>query len=154
MLRPRLLRAIGHGIRLVLFILLGVWAIRFLLDIVTIQGWTPGAFFGVLVLTGSALLVWRATIDLRRATPSTEVRPGLAEEVEPVTGRQHGPGHIASQTVAGGGVERRHRLGDLADLVHVRPRQRPALGESRARDADHADVVKPEAELEPVRHIE
>ena len=67
MLRPRLLRAIGHGVRLALFILFGVWAARFLLGTVTIQGWTPGAFFGVLLLTGAVLLVWRATIDLRTA---------------------------------------------------------------------------------------
>ena len=34
----------------------------------------------------------------------------------------------------------------LADLVDVRRGQHPALREGGARDADHADVVEPEAE--------
>ena len=67
MARSRLLRTAGHGIRLALFLLAGVAAVRFFLDVLTVRGWGPGAFFGLLLITGAVSLVWRATVDFRKS---------------------------------------------------------------------------------------
>lgn len=65
--RTRLLRTGGHALRLVVFVLAGILAVRFVIDTVTFRGWSPGAFFGLLLVTGAIALVWRATIDLRKS---------------------------------------------------------------------------------------
>ncbi|HUE96079.1 MAG TPA: hypothetical protein VMN39_05440 [Longimicrobiaceae bacterium] len=67
MSRTRLLRAVGHAVRLLLFILVVLLAVRFFLDVVSMNGWGPGALFGLLLITGAISLVWRATIDFRKA---------------------------------------------------------------------------------------
>lgn len=63
----RKLRAVGHAARLVLFAVLVFYAFRFFTDTVSMRGWGPGAFFGLLLITGALALVWRATIDFRKA---------------------------------------------------------------------------------------
>ena len=57
-----------HGVRLALFLLACFAAGRFLVRTVDRGGWTPGAFFGLLLVTGAVSLAWRAVLDLRKAT--------------------------------------------------------------------------------------
>lgn len=67
MIRKRTLRVVGHGIRLALFLLATVATVRFFLRTLETRGWSPGAFFGLLLVTGAVSLVWRGTLDLRKA---------------------------------------------------------------------------------------
>ena len=66
MSRSRSIRLVGHGVRLALFILAGVAAGRFFLDTLGSRGWGPGTFFGLLLVTGTLSLIWRASLDLRK----------------------------------------------------------------------------------------
>ena len=67
MSRTRQMRVIGHAVRLTLFVIVGWFALRFFFDTVSMRGWGPGAFFGILVVTGAISLVWRGTLDFRKA---------------------------------------------------------------------------------------
>ena len=66
-LRSRKMRLVGHSIRLALFLLAGVMAVRYFLDALETGGWTPRAMFAFLLVTGAVSLIWRATLDLRKA---------------------------------------------------------------------------------------
>ena len=67
-MRSRSVRLAGRAVRLALFALFGVFAVRFFSDALLSEGWTPRTFFALLLLTGALSLVWRATLDLARAS--------------------------------------------------------------------------------------
>lgn len=67
MLRSRSVRAIGQGVLLALFLAFSYAAVRFLLDTLGSRGWGPGALFALLLVAGALSLVWRATLDFRKA---------------------------------------------------------------------------------------
>lgn len=64
--RKRTLRAAGHAVRLLLFLVAAYAAGRFLMGALRTDGWGPGALFGLLLVAGALSLVWRAGVDLRR----------------------------------------------------------------------------------------
>lgn len=66
-MRTRTRKLLGHSVRLALFVLAGVAALRYFLDSLGAGGWTPRTTFGFLILTGAVSLVWRATLDLQKA---------------------------------------------------------------------------------------
>jgi hypothetical protein len=66
--RSRSVRLLGHLVRLTLFALAGIAALRFFSGVLLTEGWTPRTFFALLLLTGALSLVWRATLDLARAS--------------------------------------------------------------------------------------
>ena len=65
-MRSRSVRFAGKAARLALFVLFGVFAIRFFSDALFSEGWTPRTFFALLVLTGAISLVWRAALDVAK----------------------------------------------------------------------------------------
>lgn len=67
MRHSRSMRILGHAVRVALFVLATVAAIRFLLDSVGVRGWDPKAFFALLLVTGALALLWRSALDLRKA---------------------------------------------------------------------------------------
>lgn len=67
MARKRSIRVVGHAVRLALFVLAVVYAGRFLVGTLDSRGWSPAAFFGLLLVAGALSLVWRGTLDLRKA---------------------------------------------------------------------------------------
>ena len=67
MIRRPVLRAIGHAVRLALFLLATVATVRFFLRTLETRGWSPGALFGLLLVLGTVSLVWRGAVGLRKA---------------------------------------------------------------------------------------
>jgi hypothetical protein len=67
MARKRVTRILGPGVRFALLLLFGAWALRFLFGTLSAEGAGPATVFAVLVLAGAAALLWRATLDMRRA---------------------------------------------------------------------------------------
>ena len=65
-MRSRSVRLAGKAVRLVLFAIFGVFAVRFFSDALLSEGWTPRTFFALLVLTGAVSLVWRAALDVAK----------------------------------------------------------------------------------------
>jgi hypothetical protein len=65
-MRTRPVRLAGKAVRLTLFALLGVVAVRFFTDALLTEGWTPRTFFALLLLTGAVSLVWRAALDVAK----------------------------------------------------------------------------------------
>jgi hypothetical protein len=61
------MRAAGNGLRLLLFVIATIAAVRFLTASVARDGWGPAALFGLLLVAGALSLVWRSTRDFRRA---------------------------------------------------------------------------------------
>lgn len=60
----RSLRLAGHVVRVTLFVLVGIMAVRFFTDALSSDGWAPRTFFALLLLTGAVSLVWRSALDL------------------------------------------------------------------------------------------
>ena len=71
MARSRAARLVGPCVRLALFAIATIAAVRFLYGTVASRGWGPGALFGLLLIAGGIALVWRATLDLRKALGRT-----------------------------------------------------------------------------------
>ena len=67
MSRRRKLHIAGHTVRLVLFALATLAALRFVLRMLDRHEGGPAVVFGLLLLTGALSLVWRAVLDLRKA---------------------------------------------------------------------------------------
>jgi hypothetical protein len=67
MLHKRHFRVIFHVVLIALFLIAGLASIRFLLAILDTVGWSPAAFFAILLLAGVVGLLWRSAVDLRRA---------------------------------------------------------------------------------------
>jgi hypothetical protein len=65
--RVRTIRAAGNALRLLLFVIATVAAMRFLVSSVDRDGWGPAALFGLLLVAGALSLVWRSTRDFRRS---------------------------------------------------------------------------------------
>lgn len=63
----RSVRLLGNVVRFVLFLLAGVAAARFFVQAVSVEGWSPRTFLGLLMITGGAAIVWRGFVDLRRS---------------------------------------------------------------------------------------
>lgn len=63
----RSVRLLGNAVRFALFILVGIAAGRFFLQAISVEGWSPRTFFGLLLITGGIGLTWRAFVDLRRS---------------------------------------------------------------------------------------
>jgi multisubunit Na+/H+ antiporter MnhE subunit len=70
-MRSRSLRLAGQAVRLALFAIFGVIAVRFFSDTLLDEGWTPRTFFALLVLTGAVSLVWRAALDVAKIARKT-----------------------------------------------------------------------------------
>lgn len=66
MSRRRTLHLAGHTVRLLLFLVALLAAIRYLLGILEGHTEGPAVVFALLLLTGALALVWRAALDLRR----------------------------------------------------------------------------------------
>ena len=66
-MRSRSVRFAGQLVRLTIFALVGLAALRFFSDALFTEGWAPRTFFALLLLTGALSLVWRATLDFARA---------------------------------------------------------------------------------------
>ena len=66
-MRARSARLIKHVVKLALFVAIGALAVRFFSETVLVEGWTPRAFFALLLLTGAVSLVWRSALDVARA---------------------------------------------------------------------------------------
>ena len=67
MYRARTIRVAGNALRLALFVAAIYAAGRFFVDAVRTQGMSPGAVFGLLLVTGAIGLTWRSALDLRRS---------------------------------------------------------------------------------------
>lgn len=67
MTRRRLMRIVGPGLRVALLAAAGLWALSFLVGTISTRGAGPAAVFGVLVLAMALALLWRATLDMRKA---------------------------------------------------------------------------------------
>ena len=65
-MRSRSVRLAARAVRLTLFAIFGVLAVRFFTDALFTEGWTPRTFFALLVLTGAISLVWRAALDVAK----------------------------------------------------------------------------------------
>ncbi len=65
--RRRVIRVVTRSILLALFIVLAMFAARYLVATVSEQGWRPAAVFGLLLLIGAIGIVWRSALDLRAA---------------------------------------------------------------------------------------
>jgi len=63
----RKLRVVGHGVRLLLFAVAALAATRFFWESVSGEGLSPRSVFALILLSGGVSLVWRGTLDLRRA---------------------------------------------------------------------------------------
>lgn len=63
----RSVRLLGNAVRFALFVLLGVFAARFFLTAVSVEGWSPRTFLGLLLITGGVGLAWRGFVDLRHS---------------------------------------------------------------------------------------
>ena len=66
-MRSRSRRLLKHALKLTLFGAAGVLALRFFYETLFAEGWTPRAFFALLLLTGALSLVWRSALDVARA---------------------------------------------------------------------------------------
>lgn len=67
MARRRIVRFVGPGVRFAVVLLAGLLAARFFFDTVVSRGMGPATVFALLVLTAVVALLWRATLDVRRA---------------------------------------------------------------------------------------
>jgi hypothetical protein len=67
MARARAVRIVGPGVRVALPTLLALWAVYFLFGTIMAEGAGPATVFGLLVLAAAMALLWRATLDLRKA---------------------------------------------------------------------------------------
>jgi hypothetical protein len=67
MSRSRVRRIVGPGIRFAVVLVAGILALRFLFGTVTAEGMGPATVFALLVLAMVAALVWRASLDMRKA---------------------------------------------------------------------------------------
>jgi hypothetical protein len=65
--RSRTVRAAGHTLRFLLFLVATFAALRFLAGSITTQGGGPAALFALLLVAGAASLTWRAYRDVRRS---------------------------------------------------------------------------------------
>jgi hypothetical protein len=60
-------RLLKNVLKLTLFVLFGVFAVRYFSGALLTEGWTPHTFFALLVLTGAVSLVWRSALDVAKA---------------------------------------------------------------------------------------
>ncbi len=78
MRHSRKLRVVGHGVRLLLAALAALAAIRFFWDAVTVEGLSPRSVFALILLSGGVSLVWRGTVDFRRAVSRLRAGPAVS----------------------------------------------------------------------------
>jgi hypothetical protein len=67
MARTRVRRIAGPAARFALVVLAAFWAARFLFGTIASDGLGPPAVFALLIAAMAAALLWRATLDVRRA---------------------------------------------------------------------------------------
>jgi hypothetical protein len=67
MARVRIRRVVAPAVWFAVVLVVGLWAVRFLFGTVAAQGMGPAAVFGLLVLATAVALLWRATLNMRRA---------------------------------------------------------------------------------------
>jgi hypothetical protein len=67
MARSRVRRIVGPGIRFLVVLLALLLATRFLFGTVTARGMGPETVFALLVLATAAALLWRASLNMRKA---------------------------------------------------------------------------------------
>jgi hypothetical protein len=64
--RARSAHLFKHMVKLALFVAAGAMAVRYFVGTLLAEGWTPQAFFALLVLTGAVSLVWRSALDVAK----------------------------------------------------------------------------------------
>ena len=77
MTRFPVLYALGHGVRLVLFVVWTAWALAVFRSALAAQGWGARSGFALLLVVSGVLLMRQAVTDLRRSLR----RPGSPDVV-------------------------------------------------------------------------
>ena len=64
--RARSAHLFKHMVKLALFLAVGAVAVRYFVETLLVEGWTPHTFFALLLLTGALSLVWRSALDVAK----------------------------------------------------------------------------------------